>query len=116
MKTLPKAMTGLIISGVLASALYATPVFAKGGHDHKRGPNIERIAEKLELSEAQTVSFTEIMEAQGEKRKALQEEVKTQHEALRAETIASLQTVLSEEQLEKVEKMMQRGKKHRGEK
>lgn len=114
MNTLPKTLTGLIISGVIASSLVVAPAFAKGGDDGKRGPNIERIAEKLELSEAQTVSFTEIMQAQGEKREAMREEMKTQREALRAETLASLETVLSEEQLTEMKKMMERGKKKHG--
>ena len=116
MKTLPKTITALVISGIIASAAFAVPAFAKGGYS---GAKIERMAEKLELSEAQTVSFTEIMTAQKEKRKALKEqdisreEKREQMQALRAETFASLETILSEEQLAKVQDMMKRGKKHR---
>lgn len=116
MKTLSKTITTLVISGVLASAVFAAPAFAKGGYS---GAKIERIAEKLELSEAQTVSFTEIMAAQKEKRKALKEqditreEKREQMQAIKVETIESLQTILSEEQLAEIQKMMERGKKHR---
>ena len=114
MKTLPKAFTGLIVSSIVAGSLFAAPVFAKGGDDSQRGAKIERIAEKLELSEAQIVSFTEIMAAQDEKRKAMREEIKTQREALRAETLASLESVLTEEQLNEMKEIMERGKKKRG--
>jgi len=120
MKTLPKAITGLLITGLLSTAIFSTPVFAKGGDHHgKRGPNIERIAEKLELSEAQTVSFTAIMEAQREQRQSLKdqeltrEEKKEQMQAIKADTAESLQSILSEEQLAKIQDMMERGKKHR---
>ena len=116
MKTLPKTITALIISGILAATAFAAPAFAKGGHS---GAKIERIAEKLELSEAQTVSFTEIMAAQKEKRQALKEqditrdEKREQMQAIRSETLDSLQTILSEEQLAKFQEMMERGKKYR---
>lgn len=116
MKTLTKAFTGLLISGIAAASIFATPVFAKGDFDDKRTQKIERLAEKLALSDAQTVSFVEIMEAQGEKRQALREEIKAKRDALRTETIASLETVLSEEQVNAMEELMERNKKKRNKK
>lgn len=114
MKILPKAISGILITGLLSTAIIASPTFA---HDDergkKRGPNIERLAERLELSEAQKVSFIEIMTVQLEKRQALQEEVKAERAALKTETLESLQTILDEEQLGKMEKMMERRKKHK---
>jgi len=95
---------------------FVTPALAKGGDPSAK---IERIASKLELSEAQTVSFTEIMKAQIEKRKALKEqdlsrpEKREQMQLIKADTFESLQSILSEEQLTQLEKMRGHGKQHR---
>ena len=116
MKTLHKTFSALVLTGIVASMAFVTPALAKGGDPSAK---IERIANKLELSEAQTVSFTEIMKAQIEKRKALKEqdlsrpEKREQMQLIKADTFESLQSILSEEQLTQLEEMRGHGKQHR---
>lgn len=117
MSTISKKLTALVVSTILATTAISLPAFADG--DHHGSSRIDRLAEKLELSDAQTVSLTEIMEAQKEKRQALRdqglsrEEMRSEMKTIRDETVASLETILSEEQLNTMHEMMERGKGHR---
>jgi len=116
MKTLRKTFSALVLTGIVASMAFVAPAFAKGGDPSAK---IEKIAKHLELSEAQTVSFTEIMKAKIEKRKALKEqdlsrqEKREQMQLIKADTVESLESILSEEQLAKLENMRGFGKKHK---
>ncbi len=124
MKTVQKNITSLLAASVLAGSIFTSVAYAvEDGKKHKRGPNIERIAEKLELSSEETVSFTEVMKLQIEKKKAistaLREERKSKMDAHREDTLTALAAVLTEEQLNTMQEMMDRKKnrkKKRGDK
>lgn len=118
MKRSTKILSTLVATTVLSTSLIAGLSYADSGDKYKkRGYNIERMAERLELSEAQTVSFTEIMQVQMEKRRALsselREEKREQMQAHREDTINSLSSVLDENQLAQLEEMMSKGKKRK---
>ena len=116
----------------LALTLFAAPALASpGGHD--RTPNFERLATKLELSDTQTSEFTRIMTERHEQRRSQMEALRAQRESegksdeLRAQfkaaraqdkldTRNALSGVLTTEQLDKMDAMMERrgkGKRNR---
>lgn len=116
----------------LTLTLFAAPALAgPGGHD--RTPNFERLATKLELSDAQASEFTRIMAEQHELRQtqmqalraqresegksdALREQFKAAREQGRLDTHNALSGVLTTEQLDKLDAMMERrgkGKRNR---
>lgn len=117
MNPLPKTISAFIISGLLSITAITAPAFANSSHHESS--KIERIAEKLALSEEQTTSFTQIMVEQRAKRQALKDQdltrdtMREEMKSLRDETLASLETILSEEQLSKMHEMMEHRKKHR---
>lgn len=83
----------------------------------KRQPNWAKLADKLDLEEAQKASFIEVMASQHAKRKAIKANsgVKEAMDSVNLETRQSLASVLSEEQMAKfVEHQQQRKnrKKH----
>lgn len=67
-----------------------------------------RIAKKLELTESQLPAFQAIMQTQMEKRRALHEEFRAQSQELETETQQELATVLTPEQLEKLQTMKEK--------
>lgn len=109
----------LIIAGALATSLFIGGVAVAGGkncsdREGHRGQmsaeqsqkKIERLASKLELSDEQKTQVQTIMQANREKQQALRQQ---NREAFKAE----LSTVLSAEQMEEFETMMdKRGGKH----
>jgi len=116
----------------LAMTLFAAPALAgPGGPD--RTPNFERLASKLELSDEQTSEFTRIMTEQHEQRRTQMEALRAQREAEgksdalreqfraireqgRLDTQNALSGVLTTEQLDQLDSMMQRrgkGKRNR---
>lgn len=79
-----------------------------------------RMAKHLEVTESQLPAFQAVMQDQSEKRRALHAEFREKNQALQAETHAELATVLTPEQLEKLDAMKEsrhgkwqdRSKKH----
>ena len=101
-----KKLTAIILGSLLASsmALADHPAGGKHGGKHK-----DRFISKLELTEEQKQPVAEILKEQWKKRKeikqAAMEQVKPQMEALNEETRQRLAEILSEEQLQKYDKM-----------
>ena len=101
-----KKLTAIILGSLLVSsmALADHPAGGKHGGKHK-----DRFISKLELTEEQKQPVAEILKEQWKKRKeikqAAMEQVKPQMEALNEETRQRLAEILSEEQLQKYDKM-----------
>ena len=97
---LPMFLSIFLSLGVVSSSAFAD----KFEHNEKR---MERLAEKLSLTDDQAQAFQTVMEGQAEKRRAFME-------AHKAETLDNLSSVLDSEQLTKFEEMMERRKKGQG--
>ena len=109
-----------IIAGALATSLLLGGVAVAGGKSCKDGEGhrgqmsaeqgqkkMDRLASKLELSDEQKTQVQTIMQANRDKRQALRQQ---HRETFKAE----LSTVLSAEQMEEFETMMEkRGGKHK---
>ena len=98
----------LAVAGVVAT------VSAQPAPNGPRGPNMERLTATLELSSAQAAEVESILQSQGDSRRALIQEARSQGGfaairddmmKLRDETNVMLGKVLSEEQLAKYEKL-----------
>ena len=103
----------LVIAGLVMSSL----VFAGNKNS---GERIERLAEKLELKEAQKTEFSAIMEQQHAKKKVIKDEIRELKKARfsehREETRSALSQVLDADQLAKLDEMIQkRMEKRQGE-
>lgn len=104
----------LLFAGAVVAL--ANPVIAGESNGessaHKRQPNWERLADKLELSEGQTVEFVALMQSQHEQRKQIMEEngVHEKLSSLRQETREKLSSVLTEQQFESWEEHLQKRK------
>ena len=94
---------------LLAVVSLAVSISAQPAPNGLRGPNIEQLTTTLELSSEQAVEV-EILAGQGEKRRALMQEARSQGGfagvredmmKLRDETNVMLSKILSEEQLAK---------------
>lgn len=95
-------MNRLLIASLLTLGLVAGAQAQNMEGRHGKGDG-SRIAEQIGVSESQLPAFQAVMQAQAEKRRALHEEFRAQHEALEAETQQELAGVLTPEQLEKLE-------------
>ena len=101
-----KKLTAIILGSLLASsmALADHPAGGKHGGKHK-----DRFISKLELTEEQKQPVADILKEQWKKRREIKrsamEQVKPQMEALDEETRQRLVEILSEEQLQKYDKM-----------
>ncbi len=114
----------IFIATVLA--LLSANVMAGPGGERK-GPNMERITQKLELTDSQAAQFESIMTEQREIHRArfdalreqgkspeMREQMKQERDVARQETRAALSSVLTAEQLDKFEQMMEkRAERHR---
>ncbi len=89
------------------------PLFAEKGEwgprKGKGGQHMERMIQKLQLSDEQATSFRQIMQEQREKQRAvmkeLREEAKPQMEIIQNETIQRLSSVLDESQLQQYQEL-----------
>lgn len=103
-KTLAITALALALAGAGTAALACD---GHGKHDRKGPPSpekhLERLSEKLGLSDAQRAQAKVIIEAEHGKREAAREESK-----------AALAKILTKEQLEKFEQMRQRGPRDDG--
>jgi len=95
---------------LLAVVSLAVSISAQPAPNGLRGPNIEQLTTTLELSSEQAVEVESILAGQGEKRRALMQEARSQGGfagvredmiKLRDETNVMLSKILSEEQLAK---------------
>jgi Spy/CpxP family protein refolding chaperone len=102
----------LLVTAGLIGALSMMAVAQAGPFGAKQGPNFERLASRLNLTEEQTPEFIEIMEAQHEKRIAIKEEIRaTMVEKMdehREEVLSAVGGILTAEQLTEMEEMMDR--------
>lgn len=94
-----KTLIALTLAAIIPAAAYAAG--NKPG-EHSRGPHIERLAERLELSEEQQA-----------KMRTLFEEQRAQREAMRAQMRGKMAEVLSPEQLAKMDAMRDKHREHR---
>ncbi|WP_369599891.1 Spy/CpxP family protein refolding chaperone [Hahella sp. SMD15-11] len=90
----------LALSTLLTIGLTGTVL----AHDQDRGPDFDRMADKLELTQEQRDAFIDIMKGQHEKRQAIMDSTREQMKALDDETRARLKNVLTEEQLARMER------------
>ena len=107
-KKLTPFLAVIALSGVIASSLVMA-----GDHsrDMRHGPNLERLAAKLELTDAQIPQFNEIMKEQGAKRQELHAAFREAMGKQRQETLSELAQVLDDAQLEAMHKMMEKKQK-----
>lgn len=77
-----------------------------GGQHHEK--MVTKLIEKLELDDGRASEVRAILDASHEQRKALREEMREKQKALREVTKSNLATVLTEEELEKFEKMLEK--------
>ncbi|ABC26985.1 hypothetical protein HCH_00063 [Hahella chejuensis KCTC 2396] len=110
-----KKFAAFTLTCLIAASGFA---LAKGGPH--QGPNIDRLAEKLSLTEEQKAQFQTIMEESREQRHSLKEQYKPQREEmhtamenLRTQTDAKLATVLNAEQMEKLKEMHEARGQHK---
>lgn len=118
-----KARVALIAATLLASAV----AFAHQPHDGPPGPDMDRMAVLLDLTDAQKSEVQKILNEQHEKMRAAHEERHNNadstpptreerekfHEQMKQDTIAKLQSVLSAEQIKKFEVLMDHPRPHR---
>ena len=90
-----KTLIAVALSLAIPTAI-ATGLGAAGQYGPPRGPNLERMTETLGLSEEQRARMETVVQAQGEKRKALREETRT-----------LIRAILNEQQLAKMHEMRQ---------
>lgn len=95
-----------VISGALLLLLLAGTASAMPPHD--REPDFDRMAERLELDDSQKASFITIM-------KEAHQEKKAQREATKEKTKQQLASILTEEQLGKMEQAHDRRDERRKE-
>lgn len=101
-----KTLIALTLAAIIPAAAYAAG--DTRGH-HSRGPHVERLAERLELSEEQQAKVRALFEEQREQHMALREQMREQMHGKMAE-------VLTPEQLAKMEAMRAEHKEKRKEK
>lgn len=112
-----KGIKALILIAVVVSA--SSIAFAYPGAGKSRmcgGPNVERMAKKLNIEEGQMAEFQSVMNAQKQKRLAFREEIKQKKEQLRADTVNRLSGLLNEKQKQKMNAMMEKKQKRMKEK
>lgn len=97
-----KTLIALTLAAFLPAAAYSAS--HKGG-EHPRGPHVERLAEKLELSAQQQQQM-----------RALFEEQREQREAMRAQMRGKVAEVLTPDQLAKMDAMREQYREKRKEK
>ncbi|WLQ13000.1 Spy/CpxP family protein refolding chaperone [Hahella aquimaris] len=110
-----KKFAAFTLTCLIAASGFA---LAKGGPH--QGPNIDRLAEKLALTDEQKTQFETIMEESREQRHTLMEQYKPQREEmhtamenLRTQTDAKLGAVLNAEQMEKLKEMHEMRGQHK---
>ena len=94
---------------VIAATLIAISSFSLAGANADK--RMQRMIEKLELSEEQVSQVETIMTNQ----QARRDEIREQMQALRADTRSQMSAILTDEQLEKFDRMQQH-KKHKRDK
>ena len=102
-------LTVIILGSLLASSMALADHPAGGKH---KGKHEDRLISKLELTEEQKQPVADILKEQREKSREIMEpafeQVRPQMEALHGETRQRLARVLTEEQLQKYDKMSSR--------
>lgn len=94
-----KTLIALTLAAIIPAAAYAA---SDGRGHHTRGPHIERLAERLELSEEQQAKVRTLFEEQRE-----------QHQAMREQMRSKMAEVLTQEQIAKMEAMREMHKEKR---
>lgn len=97
-----KTLIALTLAAMIPTAAYAAS-HERG--EHSRGPHVERLAERLELNEEQQAKV-----------RALFEEQKAQHEAMRAQMRGKIAEVLTPDQLANMDAMRDKHREMRTEK
>lgn len=110
----------LLVTLFITAFIFVQPAFAEHGHKgqrmEKHGQHIERLIQKLQLSDDQLEAFKNIMKGQHEKHRAVMKEMHEQArpkmEAIYNDTKQRLSTILNDEQLQHFEEMMQKRHDH----
>lgn len=97
-----KTLIALTLAAIIPGAAYAA---SDQGGAHMRGAHVERLAERLELNDEQQAKV-----------RALFEEQRAQHQAMREQMRGKMAEVLTPEQLAKMEAMREQRREHREEK
>ena len=97
-----KTFIALTLAAIIPAAAYAAS-YERG--EHARGPHVERLAERLELSAEQQ-----------EKVRTLFEEQQAQREAMRAQMRGKMAEVLTPDQLAKMDAMRDQHREYRKDK
>lgn len=112
MQTHHKKITSFILAATLSGFMASSLVMAGNSDSSKRrGPNVERLASKLELSDAQVPLFKEVMNEQGSKRKALHTSFRESMNVQKEEMLSALSQILDEGQLAEFTELMERNRK-----
>lgn len=98
-----KAILAIALSAAIPAAIAAGGIASQGEVGPSYGPKVERLAQKLNLTDEQKTQLESIFAEQGEKRQALREE-----------TRARMQEVLTAEQLTQLDEMRQQRKGRHG--
>jgi len=98
-----KTALAIALSFAIPAAIAAGGMGSESDIGPPHGPNVERLAEKLNLTDEQKTQLESIFAEQGEKRRALREETRTQ-----------MQEVLTAEQLTQLNEMRQQWKGRHG--
>ena len=118
MKSNVKMIMALSLAMILSAGL-ETAAFAN--HDHDKGPmgekKLERLKEKLGLSDEQSSQIESIVNAAGEKHKAIQEDAQKQIDSILNDEQKKKYSALKEEMKEKMKgKMRERWEDKQGKK
>ena len=112
MQTYRKKVTQIIIAVALSGFMASSFVMASDkGDSTPHGPNVERLASKLDLSDSQIPLFKEVMKEQGEKRKELHGAFRESMDTQKEEMLSALSQVLDEEQLAEFTDLMEKKRK-----
>ena len=111
-----KKLTAIILGSLLVSSM---ALAGQAGDNKHRGKHKDRLISKLELTEEQKQPVADILKEQRKKKRAIKraamEQARPQMEALHGETRQRLAAILTDEQLQKYDKMSSKrhGRKHK---
>ena len=110
--------TRTVISSIALALTLSTGAFAMHHEDGGRGDGkrLEKMAQHLDLSDAQKTQVEQIMKAHGEKRKAMMQAHKAQRDAMQSDMRNQLSGVLTPEQMQKLDTLRDERDERREEK
>jgi Spy/CpxP family protein refolding chaperone len=107
-----KTIIALALAAIIPTAVLAA---TDGGAGYHRGPNVERLAERLDLSAEQQEQVRALFEAHKAERQAMREKMRaSMAEVLTPDQQAKMETMREMRRAKRKERRERRGKRHHG--